>query len=75
MDKKTFWMVIRESGGDKPTKRHTSYDEAFEEAQRLALKESHVYHVLEAKAVAWRSSEIKTLALEVPAPPAVGGGG
>jgi hypothetical protein len=46
-----FWMVSVD-GGNAPTKRYASFDEAKAEAARLATKESKPAHVLGLEATA-----------------------
>lgn len=41
-----FYMVIRETGGAAPTKRHMLEDEAIKEASRLATQTGERYFVL-----------------------------
>lgn len=63
MNKKTFYMVFREKGGEKPSRRHESYDDAFKEAYRLALKENSPFYIVQAQAYVVRSSEIQSTSL------------
>lgn len=41
-----FYMVIRETGGSAPNKRHMMEDEAIKEASRLATQTQERYFVL-----------------------------
>ena len=43
-----FWMVIRDTGGAPPSKRHLNHDEAVKEAGRLARQSGEKYYILQA---------------------------
>ena len=46
---KSFWMVVVENGYTIPSKKHESYQEAFEECSRLSKKENKTAYVLKAE--------------------------
>lgn len=57
-DNPQFWLVWRE--GTAPSFKHTSYQSAKNEAERLSRQHGGVFHVLEHRATACRIDVVVT---------------
>lgn len=54
MNANKFWAVWRIDGGSPPHKRHTTFEQAKAEAERLAANQSAEYYVLESVGIVKR---------------------